>query len=186
MHKKTDEQIAAQVQKGDIESFGFLMKRYEEKMMRYGRKFISNGEDTKDLVQEIFIKAYMNIKSFDPGRRFSPWIYRIAHNEFVNAVKKRWREKVFPFDLDLLFPSPVAKETADSEAHRKDIKRMLDKSLKKISAKYREPLILYYFEEMDYKEIAEIMQIPVSTVGIRLKRGKEILKEIVKKFDPIL
>ena len=95
MEKETDEAIATRVQKGDSEAFGQLVERYEEKLMRYARKFLRDPDDAKDIVQEVFIKSYQNIQSFDATRRFSPWIYRIAHNEFVNAIKKRSRGPVF-------------------------------------------------------------------------------------------
>src|SRR5258708_4917322 len=89
----TDEQLASRVQKGDPESFRVLMVRYEPKMTRYAKRFLFASDEAKDLLQEIFIKAYVNIRSFDIDRRFSPWIYRIAHNEFVNALKKKKKEK---------------------------------------------------------------------------------------------
>jgi len=60
---------------------------------------------------------------------------------------------------------------------RADLRRRLDRSLDKLPAKYREPLVLYYFEEMNYREIADIMRLPVSTVGIRLQRGKALMKK---------
>lgn len=184
MHDKTDEQVAAAVQKGDAESFKVLMERYEPKMSRYARRFLFQGDDLKDVVQEIFIKAYVNIKSFDVDRRFSPWIYRIAHNEFVNAVKKKQKERdnVTIFDFDVLFPHLIAKETADGDMSNQELKKMLDSSLDKLGPKYKEPLVLYYFEEMDYKAIAEILHIPVSTVGVRLQRGKMMLKKMVQKI----
>ena len=84
-----DEEIARRVQEGDIESFGLLVGRYEAKITRYAGKFLLNGEDDKDLAQEVFIKAYVNIQSFDANRKFSSWLYRIAHNEFINAIRKR-------------------------------------------------------------------------------------------------
>lgn len=177
----SDEEIAALVQGGDVEAFGELIRRYEPKMLRYAKKFLFGVEDGKDQVQEIFLKAYMNIKSFDVSRKFSPWIYRIAHNEFINAIKKNRRLPVFSFDFDTLFPHPAAKETTDQGITAGEIKHLLDTSLDKISAKYRELLVLYYFEEMDYKEIAEILQIPVGTVGVRLKRGREALKQIIEQ-----
>ena len=183
MHDKTDEQIAAEVQRGDRESYRVLMERYEPKMSRYARRFLFQGDDIKDLVQDIFIKAYVNIRSFDATRRFSPWLYRIAHNEFVNAVKKKQkeRENVTIFDFDVLFPHLIAKETADGGISHQELKEMLDTSLDKLSPKYKEPLVLYYFEEMDYKAIADILRIPVSTVGVRLQRGKAMLKKMVQK-----
>ena len=182
MGTESDEQIAARVQQGDGEHFGLLVERYEAKIARYARKFLFDSEDTKDLVQEVFLKAYINIQSFDLSRRFSPWVYRIAHNEFINAGKKRARIPVLTFDFDLLFPHPAATETADGEANRRDMRQMLDQSLGKLDAKYREPLILYYFEEMDYQEIAEVLQIPVATLGVRLKRGRSKLQTMMQKY----
>ena len=89
MMNKTDEEIARRAQEGDIESFGLLVGRYEAKITRYAGKFLLNNEDAKDLAQEVFIKAYVNIQSFDANRKFSSWLYRIAHNEFINAIRKR-------------------------------------------------------------------------------------------------
>jgi len=182
MPEKTDEEIAVQVQHGDVESFGVLIERYEQKILRYARRFFPDNEDVKDFVQEVFIKAYVNIQSFDAARKFSPWIYRIAHNEFINAIKKKSRLAVSLFDLDTLSPHLVAKESADSEAQDKDLKRILEKGFIGLDPKYKEPLILYYFEEMDYREIAEILHVPVSTVGVRLQRGKVMLKKVLKDF----
>jgi RNA polymerase sigma-70 factor (ECF subfamily) len=179
MSEKADEEIASDVQHGDLESFGVLVERYEPKIARYARKFLFEREDVKDLVQDVFIKAYVNIQSFDPKRRFSPWIYRIAHNEFINALRKKTKSS-FTFDLDLVLPHVVAPETADEGAHKKDLKQILGRSLDELSPKYREPLVLFYFEDMDYKEIADILQIPVSTVGVRLARGKAMLEHILK------
>ncbi len=181
--EKTDEEIAVLVQRGNVQAFGILVDRYEGKMRRYAKKFISDREDAKDLAQEVFMKAYTNIQSFDVERRFSPWIYRIAHNEFVNALKKKLSEKIFPFDLDLFFPHPAAQETADGESYRLETKRMMDECLNKLSPKYREPLVLYYYEEMGYKEIADILQIPISTVGVRIQRGKGMLKSFIEERD---
>jgi RNA polymerase sigma-70 factor (ECF subfamily) len=169
------------VQEGDIESFSLLMERYEKKITRYARKFFSQPDDVKDAVQEVFTKAYVNIKSFDVKRKFSPWIYRVAHNGFVNVLKKKKSEKLSFIDFDLLLPHPAAKETADSGVERADLRRLLDAGIAKIPVKYREPLALYYFEEMSYKEVADILHVPVSTVGIRLQRGKAALKKAIGK-----
>ena len=175
----TDEEIALRVQNGDVDAYGDLVERYQIKLMRYARKFLLDPDDAADIVQDIFIKTYENIQSFDATRRFSPWIYRIAHNEFVNALKKRAHHRVtFTLDMDTLFPHLAATDTADSAALERDMRQTLEGHLKGLSAKYREPLILYYLESMDYKEISEILQIPVSTVGVRLARGRTMLKKI--------
>jgi len=179
MDQVTDEEIARQVQSSNAEAFGVLVGRYEQKMKRYARKFLLASEED-DLVQEVFIKAYVNIQSFDVARKFSSWLYRIAHNEFINALRKRGRMPVTAFfDFDAVFPHPVARETADGALNRAELKQMVEKGLENLNPRYREPLVLYYFEEMDYKNIADVLHIPVSTVGVRLRRARAILKQFV-------
>jgi len=181
--KLTDEKIAQMVQKGKSESFGLLVERYEAKIIRYAKRFLFNHNDVEDLAQEVFIKAYVNIQSFDVSRKFSPWIYRIAHNEFINAIKKKGKEPLPFFDFDVLLPRLISKEKADKSVTEQELRRMLDKCFNKLNSKYREPLILRYFEELNYQEIADVLRIPVSTVGIRLKRGKEKMKSFCKKLN---
>jgi RNA polymerase sigma-70 factor (ECF subfamily) len=176
----SDEQIAITVQKGDAAAFGALVERYQPKLLRYAQKFLFAHEDAQDMVQEVFIKAYANIKSFQSDRIFSSWVYRIAHNEFINAIKKKGREPISFFDPDTIFPHPVAADMADSNLHRQEIKHMVDSCLDKLDPKYREPLVLYFYEEMDYRAISGVMRIPVSTVGVRIKRAKEALQKIYK------
>jgi RNA polymerase sigma-70 factor, ECF subfamily len=176
----TDEQIAIRVQQGDTASFGLLVERYEQKMLRYARKFLFGYEDGEDQVQEVFIKAYVNIRSFDAARKFSSWIYRIAHNEFINAIKRKKREPLPFFDPDTLFPHPLSPQDVERETGEKELRAALDRGLDSVDVKYREPLVLFYFEGLDYKEIADILRLPVSTVGIRLKRGREALKKHVE------
>ncbi|TRZ48638.1 MAG: RNA polymerase sigma factor [Dehalococcoidia bacterium] len=182
LNRLPDEKIVLMVQSGKIESFGILVKRYQEKMLRYGKKFLFNHNDIEDLVQEVFIKAYTNIQSFDASRKFSAWLYRIAHNEFINAIKKKGKEPLPFFDLDILWPHFVSKESADKKTNQRELNQMLDKCLDKLGPKYREPLVLYYFEDLTYQEVADVLHIPIATVGIRLKRGKEIIKSLFQKY----
>jgi RNA polymerase sigma-70 factor, ECF subfamily len=183
MEDLTDEFVAKLVQQGDIHSFGILVERYEEKLQRYAKRFLFGYEDAQDTVQDVFLKAYTNLRSFDVNLKFSPWIYRIAHNEFINAIRKKGREPISFFDPDTLFPHPVAKGTADTEVQNNELRAMLDACLGKLDLKYREPLVLYFYEELDYQSIAEILHIPVSTVGVRLSRGKVVLQKIYSDIN---
>ena len=175
----SDEQLASQVQKGDTQAFGVLVERYQAKMLRYARKFLL-ADSSEDAVQEVFIKVYQNINSFDTGQRFSPWIYRIAHNEFINHLKKSGREQLSFFDPDTFFPHPIAKETAEGATERNEAKKTVIAGLDKLDIKYREALVLFYLEELSYKEISDVLKIPVATVGVRIKRAKEALKAALK------
>ncbi len=176
MNDFTDEHIASLVQAGDANAFGVLIERYESKLKRYARKFLNSKEDIKDLVQDVFIKSYTNIQSFDLKQRFSPWIYRIAHNVFVNELKKKERGSFIFFDTDTILPHLPAKETTDGELLDAELAAELDTLLNKIKPKYREILVLHYLEELSYREISDILQIPVTTVGVRMNRGRVKLK----------
>tara|TARA_Y100000310_G_scaffold223105_1_gene224899 strand:+ start:1559 stop:2131 length:573 start_codon:yes stop_codon:yes gene_type:complete len=176
---KSDEKIAELVQKGQIQAFGILINRYEKKLTRYARKFLfKNTTDLDDILQNIFIKAYKNIKSFDLKRKFSPWIYRIAHNELINHIKQK-KPFFFPcFDLDVFWPHIIQENDFNDKIDRQIMRKNINKALKQLKPKYREIILLYYFEEFKYQEISDILKIPISTVGIRLKRAKKLIKLI--------
>jgi RNA polymerase sigma-70 factor, ECF subfamily len=176
MNDTTDEHIANLVQTGDADAFGMLIERYEAKLKRYARKFLNYQEDIEDLIQDVFIKSYTNIQSFDSKQRFSPWIYRIAHNTFVNELKRKKRGSFILFDTDTILPYLPAKETTDGELLDAELRSELDTLLNEIPPKYREVLVLHYLEELSYQEISDILQIPVTTVGVRMNRGRAKLK----------
>ena len=174
----SDEELVTRVQQGEVDCFGEIMQRYERRMMSYVRKFLHNNDDVRDLVQDVFIKVYRNVQSFDSSKRFSPWIYRIAHNEMVNSLKRKVREPLNFFDPELLFPHPIAKEDPHDDAEKSEMRQLLNACLDELDEKYKEVLVLRYFEDMDYRDIAEILKVPVVTVGVRINRGKGRLKKI--------
>ena len=177
----TDEELAKKVQAGETEYFRELMSRYEGKIIRYGRRFLQDAEEVRDIAQNVFVKVYKNIQSFDTSQRFSPWIYRIAHNESVNTLKRKVREPLGFFDPEVLFPHPVAAENPEKDAERGELKKILEECFQDLDDKYREVLALRYFEDMDYKDIAEVLQVPVVTVGVRLNRGRDRLRQIYER-----
>lgn len=178
-----DEEIALLVQKGNTAIYEVLISRYTEKIDRYLRKFLSSQEDVEDILQDIFIKCFVNIQSFDTDQRFSPWIYRIAHNEAVNLLKKN-SSRPFSFDIfseTLTFVHPKAKENSENQAERELIKNYLDQILNDLDQKYKEIIVLYFYEDMSYKDISDVLKIPTSLVGVRIQRGKEQIKKILKE-----
>ena len=174
-----DEIIVKNVCLGDKEAFGVLIERYETKLSRYIRRFTQVDDDVTDILQTVFIKAYTHLQGFDASRSFNSWIYRIAHNESVTYLKKKSGERVSFIDFDTVAPFLFAEEEAHTLAEREETKRILEESLARIAPKYREILILYYYDVLSYEEIGEVLQIPTSTVGVRIKRGKDALKKIV-------
>jgi len=182
---QSDENLAKTVQKGKIEAFGVLITRYEAKLSRYARKFISGQQDIEDMIQNIFLKAYKNIQSFNPDLKFSTWIYAISHNELVNFLKKQKRWPVISIDTDTFFPAISDKKNVFEDILKEEELEIIDKCLHDMSDKYREIIVLYYFESLDYRQIADVLRIPINTVGVRLKRAKgQIKKNLSKKWIP--
>lgn len=177
-NQPTDEQIVTMTLK-DHSSFGFIIERYEAKLKRYiARLGVRNHDDQLDVLQEIFIKAYKNLNSFDTSLSFSSWIYRIAHNEAISWYRK---QKVRPEGhlivagdevLNLLSAKDVGPEvTFDQTINASELAKALDE----LDVKYREVLILRYFEQKEYEEISDILKIPVGTVGTLIFRAKKQL-----------
>lgn len=174
---RTDEELVLEIQKGAEEPFGVLMDRYNQKLVRYGRKFLSNPDNIDDLVQEIFIKVYQNIQSFDAARKFSPWIYRIAHNSFVNQIRKNENEPLFFFNFDTVIEHPLYTDPTLEEKENEEMRVLVNKGVESLSPAYREIVTLHYYEGLSYQEIADILHIPIGTVGVRLRRAREILSK---------
>jgi RNA polymerase sigma-70 factor (ECF subfamily) len=182
-HQLSDEELARRLQQGDEQALALLMERYTGKLLRYGRRFLASHDDIGDIVQDVFISVYENIKSFDASRKFSPWLYRIAHNAFVNGLRRRSREPLYGLDVDLdrLMPHLTYEDPAEKEKEAEEVRVLLEKGLEGLSPAYREIIDLYYYEDFGYREIADILHIPLGTVGIRLSRAKAALKKQMPK-----
>lgn len=151
--------------------------------MRYGQKFLADRDDVTDLVQDAFVRAYRNIKSFDTTLRFSPWMYRIAHNEFVSALRARSRSPIVSVDFDAFVSHPTYDDPAPREREQKELRALIERGLSQVHPNYREVLVLYYLEELSYREIADVLRVPLSTVGVRLKRAKAALQGVYQGIE---
>src|SRR3989339_113979 len=98
----TDEQIVAQIVGGDSQKYELIVARYQKKLGRYIKRLTNRQEEVDDLLQEVFIKAYQNLRRFNQKLQFSSWIYRIAHNESVNLIKSSWIQKITSLEPLLL------------------------------------------------------------------------------------
>lgn len=175
--QESDEALAARVQGGDEQAFAALMERYTAKLVRYGRRFLASADTIGDTVQDVFVTVYQNIQDFDATRRFSPWIYRIAHNAFVDTIRKEAKGPVFGLDFDRIVPHIAYEDPDEGEKEREEMRVLLERGLGNLSPAYREIIDLYYFENFSYREIADILHLPIGTVGIRLSRAKQALKK---------
>lgn len=182
MSKLSDEQLVIKVRDENQEFYAKLVKRYEQKLLRYANYLINNQYKAADIVQESFIKAFINLKSFNVNKKFSSWIYRIVHNQAINYLKKHRQELSWDKNIWL---KDIIKDDKDLEKdliRKEDIIRVTQ-GLKRLGIKYKEPLVLFYLEDRSYEEISDILRIAIGTVGTRINRGKKLLKLILEEKD---
>lgn len=179
---RTDEEIIALVQVGKQEFFNVIIERYREKLFFYVMRFVKNEDEAKDVLQNVFVKSLRSIDSFDCERKFSSWIYRIAHNEAVNWATRKNRETVSIDDLNIQDSNFLANNDFDSSMEKwfnLELKEAMREAIEKLPENYAEVIHLRYIDDMSYKEIAEILGKPVSSVGTLVRRAKKRLLEIV-------
>jgi RNA polymerase sigma-70 factor (ECF subfamily) len=174
-----DEELVGKIINGDVRSYGDLMVRYEAPLLRYITYLIHDRDMADDVLQDTFIKAYRNLARFNQRRKFSSWIYRSAHNPAMDAVKKNHPISMDEATLGSLatVESGIA-EQIDKEILAHDVGRCLSQ----LDTKYSAPLLLHYFQHKNYTEVSDILRIPSATVGVRISRGKQRLREICKKL----
>lgn len=174
----SDEKIVELVCKKDKELYLYIIKRYQDKLLRYASYIIGDEHKAADIVQESFIKAYINLNSFNIKKKFSSWIYRIVHNEAINIINKQKKYVSLYEDTD--FDSGISIE--DDYIKNELINHTHD-CLNQMQVIYKEPLSLFYLEGKSYEEISDILRIPVSTVGTRVSRAKLIMQKICQKIN---
>jgi RNA polymerase sigma-70 factor, ECF subfamily len=172
----TDEQLATRTADGEIQAFEEIIDRYQTRLLRYASNLLRDTADAEDVVQDSLLSAYKNINSFDPSKKFSSWIYRIVHNGAISKIRKVWR--YLPMLPDFDWPSG---EDLEDDYYKKELTETMKSCLDDLDLKYREVMILYYLEDNSYDEISDILRLPTSTVGVRLRRAKIKLKDICKK-----
>lgn len=177
----TDEELVHLVQTQDQELYSEVVRRYQDKILRYTTYLTQSESKAADITQEAFIKAFVNLQSFNLSKKFSSWLYRIAHNEAINHLKKYQKE----ISLNGNPPEDKFISTEDEIPHHLSqelLKKEVAACLNELPLIYRSPLALFYLEERSYEEISDVLRIPIGTVGTRIKRGKRILAEIWTRF----
>jgi RNA polymerase sigma-70 factor (ECF subfamily) len=176
LSKLTDEEIVKIVRSKDQEAYAFLIKRYEKKLTRYASYLINDENMATDAVQESFIKAYINLNSFNLKKKFSSWIYRIVHNQALTIVGKNRQHQ------SIENASEIESETnLEDDLIKKELVKHAHDCLEQMPILYKEPLSLFYLEEKTYEEIGDILRISIGTVGTRINRAKIMVKKICQK-----
>lgn len=164
--------------------FVYLIQRYRAKLLNYIRRITNvRDEEAEDILQEVFLKTYLNLNSFKPELKFSSWIYAIAHNQVISNFRKI---KARPEGSSVTIDEGLA----DTLAHDFDLEKEMDQSLlaervglalQALPAKYREILILKYLEEKNYQEMSDIIKKPMGTVASMLNKARSEFKKVIVK-----
>lgn len=180
----TDSEVIDKILSGSTPLFEVLMRRYNQRLFRVQRSYISDEDAIKDTLQLTYIKAYENLASFRGDAQFSTWIIRIAINE---ALKYLNRQKRYS-NLHLVDENrPMNEHTINSDntpeeyAIQNDFKILLEKIVDKLPPKYRSVYIMREVEQMDTRETAECLDLTRSNVKVRLHRAKQMVQDELEK-----
>ncbi|MFA6255391.1 MAG: RNA polymerase sigma factor [Patescibacteria group bacterium] len=180
--KKTDSELV-ELTLENQDNFLYIVNRYETKLLHFIRR-ISNVslDEARDLLQEVFIKVYQNLNDFNPSLKFSSWIYRITRNHVISHYRKNKNKPI-------LLAAEINEEALNNLSSEFDIDKKIDQQILKQSIdgilnqmdnRYKEVIVLKYFEEKNYQEISDIIKKPTGTVATYLNRGKKQFKEKFK------
>ena len=172
----SDEELIVVLQAGDQQAFSHVMDRYQGKLYAYVMRLTNHRDEAHDIVQDVFMKAYKNIHRFDTERKFSSWVYRIAHNESVNWLKKKTRAKVESLENRAEAGIQLAdKVDVEEDYIVKEDQIMVREAIEKLPAKYQEVMDLRYLQQQSYEEISKRLDKPINTVGTLINRAKKKL-----------
>ncbi|MBI4811501.1 MAG: sigma-70 family RNA polymerase sigma factor [Ignavibacteriales bacterium] len=171
---------------GNQPAYERLMKKYHDQIANLIYRIIHRREQVEDLTQEVFIKAFASLKSFNEEYAFSTWLYKIATNSSIDYIRKK---KLSTFSID----KPIAMEESDSTYELPDSRYEPDKyiiqkqraiaiqeAINKLPEKYKRVIILRHNEERDYNEIAKILKLPIGTVKAHIFRARELLNKYLR------
>jgi len=175
----SDEQLLARLRTGDREAFGPLVRRFERELYGYLRRYLGDDDLADDVFQTTFLAVFRKIKQYEPGRPAKPWLYAIATNQAIDALRKRNRQAdrrvdalTAPDDEGQLRPLfellPSVAEPPPDHAEKGEERERVRVCVSRLPDLLREVILLAYFQGMKYKDIADQLDIPLGTVKSRL------------------
>ncbi|MEC0348321.1 RNA polymerase sigma factor SigW [Bacillus subtilis] len=172
-----------QVKKGDQNAFADIVDIYKDKIYQICYRMLGNVHEAEDIAQEAFIRAYVNIDSFDINRKFSTWLYRIATNLTIDRIRKKKPDYYLDAEVagteGLTMYSQIAADGVlpEDAVVSLELSNTIQQKILKLPDKYRTVIVLKYIDELSLIEIGEILNIPVGTVKTRIHRGREALRK---------
>ena len=172
---------------GENSAWEGLLRVYTRKIYNLCYRFTGRAEEAEDLTQEVFIKIFQTLRSFDAAQgSFSTWLHRVARNHLVDHYRRTKKDRMtgsIEDDLETLAekPSPGAGPTGHVEARER--KEQLQRALDRLSPDLREAVVLRDLHDLDYVEIAQVLGVPQGTVKSRINRGRLELARVLKRME---
>ena len=177
-----DEDWVKRAQAGDRKAFSELVRRHQRPVHRYLLRMLGSHDDAMELTQEAFIKAWQALPQWRPEAQFRTWLFRIANNSALDALRHRKLVEFVP--LEDSFDAPGSEPDPAHQAQVTQEVGQLDASLKKLMPEHRQILLLREVEEMSYEEIGSVLSLNEGTVKSRLARARAALIEIRARSRP--
>ncbi len=186
-----DFNLVGKAKEGDQKAYAELMQRYKDSIYFMALKMVNNKDDAMDLTVETFGKAFENIEKYKPDFAFSTWLFRIATNNCIDFIRKKrvslvsinsmvdddGDDRPLQIKADTLNPE----ETSIKKQQQEQLKIIVDK----LPMRYRTLIVLRYFEEQSYEEIAQQLDLPLGTVKAQLFRARDLLSNILNRRKKI-
>jgi RNA polymerase sigma-70 factor (ECF subfamily) len=171
--------------RGDNHAFGHLFDRYGGSLRQiYLARTGGNSDDTDDLIQEIFVKTFVNLSTYDPRYAFGQWIYTIAKNTFIDYVRKRRDDLSIDNSRGEYTRQPVSLTPNPEESIiLVQRRRQLEENLRKMPDKYRQLIEMRFFKDLSYEEIAEQLELPMGTVKTQIHRARTQLCNLISRSE---
>ena len=184
----SDEQVLIrQVITGDIDAFGQLVELYQQPVINLAYRMLGNYQEAEDAAQEAFIRAFSNIQSYDTKRAFKTWLFSIASNHCIDRLRKR-RLTYVSIDEPLPpHPALVSDDHNDPEKTllNQELSASIQNMLSELNPDYRAAVVLRYWYDMSYAEIAEALQTTESAIKSRLFRARQSLVEYAERQESL-
>ncbi len=180
MSNKPDTYYITQTLNGNVNTYAFLIEKYKHMVFTLSIRIVKNREEAEEISQDVFVKAYTNLKSFKGDSKFSTWIYKIAYYASLDVIKRN-KKQINSENIDEIYEGDLGVlQDALSYLEEKERKSIIKKSLLKLSEDEQVILTLYYFEEMPLKEISEVVNLSLDNIKVKLFRARKKLATILE------
>lgn len=175
-----DRRLVELALEGDDRAFEYLFIRYREAIYRLFVQRLGGASDADDLLQETFIKVYINLHRYSSEYTFGQWVYTIARNTFIDYVRRRADD----LSIDERFSSPPSNTpTPEESVISLQQRTQIEHYLERLTPRYRQLIVMRFFDEYSYEEIAAKLALPLGTVKTQIHRAREQMCKLIVQGD---